>query len=80
YKRQRHPFADHYPYAEADIQPILDEAYGLGAVPVTTSKDAVRLPPDQRPQVDVVGVRVVFDEPLAFEALIDRLILGRLPS
>ncbi|MBK1664438.1 tetraacyldisaccharide 4'-kinase [Rhodospirillum rubrum] len=76
----RHPFADHYPYAEADIQPILDEAYGLGAVPVTTSKDAVRLPPDQRPQVDVVGVRVVFDEPLAFEALIDRLILGRLPS
>ncbi|GEO81708.1 tetraacyldisaccharide 4'-kinase [Pararhodospirillum oryzae] len=74
-----HPFADHYPYAETDIQPILDEAWSLDAVPVTTAKDAMRLPPDQRPQVDVVGVRVAFDDPAAFHALIQGALAGRLP-
>lgn len=65
-----HPFTDHYPYAPTDIQPILDEAFGLGALPVTTAKDAVRLPPDQRQQVDVVGVSVVWDSPAALDALL----------
>ncbi|WP_041796032.1 tetraacyldisaccharide 4'-kinase [Pararhodospirillum photometricum] len=72
-----HPFADHYPYAETDIQPILDEAWTLQAVPVTTAKDAMRLPPDQRPQVDVVGVRVAFEDPAAFRAVLAP-VLGRI--
>jgi len=61
-----HPFADHYPYAASDIQPILDEAYALHAVPVTTAKDAVRLPKDQRQQVTILTVKAVWDneEPL----------------
>jgi tetraacyldisaccharide 4'-kinase len=67
----QHPFADHYPYAETDIQPILDEAFELGALPVTTAKDAVRLPADQRPQVDVLGVRAAFETPEALVALVD---------
>lgn len=67
-----HPFADHYPYAAVDIQPILDEAFALKAIPVTTTKDATRLPADQRPQVDAVGVRVAFDDPDAFRDLIDQ--------
>lgn len=65
-----HPFADHYPYAEADIQPILDEAFNLSAVPVTTAKDAVRLPPDQRQQVTVLTVTAAFDD----ENTLDRLL------
>ena len=35
-------------------QPILDEAYAVDAIPVTTTKDAVRLDPDQRQQVNVL--------------------------
>jgi tetraacyldisaccharide 4'-kinase len=35
---------------------------------VTTAKDAVRLPPDQRQQVDVVGVEVAWDDPVAVES------------
>ncbi len=54
----RMAFADHHPYTEADIQPILDEAYRLKAIPLTTEKDAMRLPPDQRQQVDVLGIEL----------------------
>jgi tetraacyldisaccharide 4'-kinase len=65
-----HPFADHFPYRHDDIQPILDEAFQLGAIPVTTAKDAVRLPPDQRQQVDVVPVTVRWDDPAALLSLL----------
>lgn len=65
-----HPFADHFPYRHDDIQPILDEAFQLGAIPVTTAKDAVRLPPDQRQQVDVVPVTVRWEAPAALQALL----------
>jgi tetraacyldisaccharide 4'-kinase len=65
-----HPFADHHPYQPTDIQPILDEAFGLGAVPLTTAKDAARLPDDQRQQVDVADATLVWDEPAALERLI----------
>lgn len=67
----KHPFADHYPYAEADIQPILDEAYGLGAIPVTTAKDAIRLPGDQRRQVTVLNVAVAWEETSALERVLE---------
>lgn len=65
-----HSFADHFPYRHDDIQPILDEAFQLGAIPVTTAKDAVRLPPDQRQQVDVVPVTVKWENPAALRALL----------
>lgn len=65
-----HPFADHYPYAPADIQPILDEAFSLNALPITTAKDAIRLGLDQRQQVDVLPIRIAWRDPSALEAVI----------
>ncbi len=65
-----HPFADHHPYQGADIQPILDEAFALGAAPVTTAKDAARLPADQRQQVDVLDVAVSWHDESALDALL----------
>jgi tetraacyldisaccharide 4'-kinase len=70
----RHPFDDHHDFAEADIQPILDEAFAVGAIPVTTAKDAVRLVPDQRQQVNVLSVDVAWENESALEALLDRVI------
>ncbi len=67
---RRFAFDDHHPYVPDDIQPILDFAYEKGAVPVTTEKDAARLPPDQRQQVDVVAVDVAWDDAVAVAALI----------
>ena len=66
----RHPFADHHPYQPTDIQPILDEAFALGAAPVTTAKDAVRLTPDQRQQVDVADVTVTWEDAAMLEGLL----------
>lgn len=67
---RRFAFDDHHPYVEDDIQPILDLAFETGAVPVTTEKDAARLPPDQRQQVDVVAVDVAWDDAAPVAALI----------
>ncbi|MGE4526849.1 MAG: tetraacyldisaccharide 4'-kinase [Rhodospirillaceae bacterium] len=60
---RRFAFDDHHPYSQADIQPILDEAYRRRDIPVTTEKDAMRLPPDQRQQVDVLAVEIAWDDP-----------------
>ena len=65
-----HPFDDHYAFGEADIQPILDEAFQLNALPVTTEKDAVRLSPDQRQQVNVARVRLKWDKPKMLDDLL----------
>jgi tetraacyldisaccharide 4'-kinase len=68
-----HPFGDHYGYATADIQPILDEAYAVGALPVTTAKDAVRLDPDQRQQVNVLTVSVAWEDESALDGLLGKI-------
>lgn len=67
-----HPFDDHYSFDVADIQPILDEAYEIDALPVTTAKDAVRLAPDQRQQVNVLSVDVEWEKPAALDALLEK--------
>lgn len=68
-----HPFGDHYGYGSADIQPILDEAFAIGALPVTTAKDAVRLDPDQRQQVNVVTVGVEWEDDDALDGLLGKI-------
>ena len=65
-----HPFEDHYAFGPADIQSILDEAFQLKAIPVTTEKDAVRLTPDQRQQVNVARVRLDWDNPSQLDDLL----------
>lgn len=67
-----HPFHDHYGYADADIQSILDEAFSVDALPVTTLKDAVRLTPDQRQQVDVLTVDIQWQDRAALVRLINQ--------
>lgn len=69
-----HPFEDHYSFDAADIQPILDEAYAIGAVPVTTAKDAVRLSPDQRQQVNVLSVDVAWEKPDELDTLLAKVL------
>ena len=71
-----HPFDDHHLYKPADIQTILDEAFGLDALPVTTEKDAMRLTLDQRQQVNVLRVAVRYKNP----AIIDNLLRDVLSS
>ena len=63
-------FPDHHPYGYKEVREIVDAARAAGAVPVTTAKDAVRLPGGLRAEVTVVEVEVVWRE----AELLDRLL------
>jgi tetraacyldisaccharide 4'-kinase len=65
-----HGFPDHHRYGEAEIQRLLEAAAAVGAVAVTTPKDAVRLPVALRAGIRTVGVRLVWDDPAALDALL----------
>jgi tetraacyldisaccharide 4'-kinase len=75
----RAAFADHYPYDEAEIRELLAEAERLRAIPVTTKKDAVRIPPALRARITVVTVGLAWEDPAAIETLLDPL-AARVPQ
>ena len=61
------------PTPTRELRQVLDEAARLDAVPVTTPKDAVRLPAALRAEVRVVGVAIAWEDPAAIEALLSSL-------
>ena len=69
----RESFADHYPFDEGDMQALLAQAESLRALPVTTKKDFVRIPPAFRSRVTVVTVRLAWQESAEIESLLDPL-------
>ncbi|ALG69756.1 tetraacyldisaccharide 4'-kinase [Azospirillum thiophilum] len=79
---ERVSFADHHPYRPAEVAALIDRAAALGALPVTTAKDAVRLPPDLRGQVRVlpVSVRWAPEGAEVLAALLDPLLLRGKPD
>ena len=64
--------SDHQPLTPALMARILRDAEALGAQPVTTEKDAVRLPADLRRQVLVVPVRLEVPDWAPFDAALAR--------
>jgi tetraacyldisaccharide 4'-kinase len=66
----RRPFPDHHRYSAAEFSALLAEAARLGAVAVTTPKDAARLSPAQRARIATVGVRLVWEDDAAVAALL----------
>jgi tetraacyldisaccharide 4'-kinase len=64
------PFPDHHPFADADLRRVFDQAERNGAAPVTTPKDAVRLPVRYRDRIGVVGVSLAWDDPGALDELL----------
>ncbi|MBB5692672.1 tetraacyldisaccharide 4'-kinase [Muricoccus pecuniae] len=74
----RASFADHYPYDAGDMRDLMAEADRLRAIPVTTRKDFVRIPPAFRSRVTVVTVTLAWDEAAQLEAMLDPL-AGRVP-
>ncbi len=70
----RRPFPDHHPYTQAELDNLLIEADRLDAVPVTTAKDAVRLPPAVRARVQVLTVSLAWEDPDAPEDLLRTVI------
>jgi tetraacyldisaccharide 4'-kinase len=64
-------FADHHPYEAVEVDWIIKRAHALDAVPVTTEKDAVRLPPERREDIEVLPVILVWDRPEAIDNLLE---------
>ncbi|CAO3419591.1 tetraacyldisaccharide 4'-kinase [Azospirillum endophyticum] len=77
---ERVPFADHHPYRPAEVAALIDRAAALGTLPVTTAKDAVRLPPDLRAKVTVLPVSVRWADEGALAALLTHSLLKGSPD
>ncbi|MBM3486544.1 MAG: tetraacyldisaccharide 4'-kinase, partial [Alphaproteobacteria bacterium] len=63
-------FPDHARYDPDTIMDLVDRAAAANALPVTTEKDFVRLPPEARAMVRALPVRLVLAEPERFAALL----------
>lgn len=66
-----HPFPDHYRYNAKEINAMIGEARAAGAALATTAKDAVRLPRELRDAVEVVTVRVRWEDGRALDRLLE---------
>lgn len=69
-------FADHHPFTDSEIAHIRAQATSLDATPVTTEKDAIRLPDDMRAEIEVLPVAFVWDAPAAVAAFLAERIGG----
>lgn len=67
---ERVDFPDHHRFTRAELERVLARATALDAMPVTTPKDAARLPGAVRSQIRVVGVSLRWDDPAALERLL----------
>jgi tetraacyldisaccharide 4'-kinase len=63
-------FADHHRFTPEEIADIVERAAGSGAIPVTTEKDAVRLPIEARAMVRTLPIALEWDEPDALDRLL----------
>ena len=66
----KYAFADHHRYSVDEIMSIIEEAATKGARPVTTAKDATRLPPEAIDMVEVIHVVVEFEDEAKIDAVL----------
>ncbi len=64
---------DHHPYGAAELHDLCARAESLGALPITTEKDAARLPQDMREKIAVFPVTLVWQDPQQLATLLDRV-------
>ncbi len=63
-------FADHHTYRAEEVMAMCERAAASGAIPVTTAKDAVRLPAAARAMVTTLHVGLEWQDPEALEHLL----------
>ncbi len=59
-------FPDHHQFSAKDLESLAKIAKSRGIIPVTTQKDAMRLPPKLRDNVVALPVTLKLDQPLNF--------------
>jgi len=73
---QRAAFPDHHMFRPDELKALLSQAEQMHALPVTTAKDAVRLPADMRSRVRVLRVNLAWEDAMAPERLLAGVING----
>lgn len=63
-------YADHHVFREAEIMEAVEWAAAEDAIPVTTAKDAVRLPSDARAMISVLDITLEWEDPDALIAVL----------
>ena len=66
-------FPDHHIFSSQEIEQVMAAASHHGARPITTAKDAVRLPSQVRAEIEVLGVKLMWREESALELLLDEV-------
>ena len=66
--------ADHHAYRPSELRGLLDLARRGGLTPVTTEKDAMRLPEWARARVETVPIELAWDEPERLAELLGRAV------
>ncbi len=67
------PFPDHYAFRDTDVMLAIEVAQQRDAIPITTEKDFVRLPPDARRMVEALPIHPEWRNPAQIEDLLARL-------
>ena len=67
------PFPDHHRFSANDLSYLRQLASDNDAHLITTTKDYVRLPPDQRQDILTFPVEILFEKPDMFHDMIDRV-------
>ena len=76
---ERHAFADHHVYSDAEIEALRQRAAQANATLVTTEKDFVRLTPDQGEGIETLSVRAIFEDEPALTRLMARVLARAVP-
>src|SRR6185437_11294905 len=63
-------FPDHHPFTDRELRYLLEQADELDALPVTTAKDAVRLPDAVRRHVHIVNVTLAWEDTAPLDTLL----------
>jgi len=66
-------FPDHHRFSPRELDRVLADAAELHAIPLTTPKDAVRMPDIVRAVVEVLGVRLEWRDEAALNRLLDEV-------
>lgn len=68
------PFPDHHAFDKSDLKYLRQLAAERSATLITTEKDFARLTPEQRRDVDVLPIKLQFDEPELLDKLLSDVI------
>ena len=63
-------FADHHPYTQGEVEALIEESRGRGALLATTEKDLVRLSARQARAVVALPVTLRFEEPASVRRIL----------